>query len=190
MWGSRRRGAIRDGAVRSGLVAVRFGDFVGGSSGRATRRQCQPITVAGFTINTIDRAMRVVRASMAPTCDHPDEALPATRQEDVETRRSRRLAPLSRVIAVVVARELATAVLVDPAPLDVLGPIVEAAEELGYGYCYVADQGVGDDIYVLLGALAVQTSRIRLGPGVTNPYTRHPAVTATAATSEKSIVPR
>ena len=69
----------------------------------------------------------------------------------------------------VVARELATAVLVDPAPLDVLGPIVGAADELGYEYCYVADQGVGDDIYVLLGALAVQTSRIRSGPWCNQP---------------------
>ena len=76
--------------------------------------------------------------------------------------------------------KLATGVLIDPAPLAVLGPIVSAAERLGFEYCYVSDQGAGDDIYVLLGALAVQTDRIRLGPGVTNPYTRHPAVTAAA----------
>lgn len=78
------------------------------------------------------------------------------------------------------AREFATAVLVEPAPISALGPVVEAAERLGYGYCYVADQGLSNDVYVLLGALAVGSSRILLGPGVTNPYTRYPAVTATA----------
>jgi 5,10-methylenetetrahydromethanopterin reductase len=54
-----------------------------------------------------------------------------------------------------------------------------AAEELGYGYCVVADEGFMPDVYVSLGAAAQRTSRIRLGP-VTNGYTRHPAVTANA----------
>ena len=53
------------------------------------------------------------------------------------------------------------------------------AEELGYSYCMVADEGLMLDVYAVLGAAARVTSTIRLGP-VTNPYTRHPAATAAA----------
>ena len=54
-----------------------------------------------------------------------------------------------------------------------------AAEELGYSYCMVADEGLMLDVYAVLGAAARATSTIRLG-AVTNPYTRHPAATAAA----------
>lgn len=64
-------------------------------------------------------------------------------------------------------------------PVGELIATVQAAEELGYDYCLVADEGLMHDIYVVLGALAGNTSRITLGP-VTNGYTRHPAVTAAA----------
>ena len=57
-----------------------------------------------------------------------------------------------------------------------------AAEELGYDYCLVCDEGIMHDVYVCLGAIARETSRIKLGP-VTNGYTRHPAVTAVALAS-------
>ena len=53
------------------------------------------------------------------------------------------------------------------------------AEELGYSYCMVADEGLMLDVYAVLGAAALRTSAIRLG-AVTNPYTRHPAATAAA----------
>jgi len=59
---------------------------------------------------------------------------------------------------------------------------VRAAEDLGYDYCLLADEGFMPDVYVCLGAAAQQTSRIHLGP-VTNGYTRHPAVTAAALAS-------
>ena len=56
---------------------------------------------------------------------------------------------------------------------------IVAAEELGYSYCMVADEGLMLDVYAVLGAAARATSTIRLG-AVTNPYTRHPAATAAA----------
>ncbi len=56
---------------------------------------------------------------------------------------------------------------------------IVAAEELGYSYCMVADEGLMLDVYAVLGAAAKATSTIRLG-AVTNPYTRHPAATAAA----------
>ncbi|MYJ42539.1 MAG: LLM class flavin-dependent oxidoreductase [Acidimicrobiaceae bacterium] len=56
---------------------------------------------------------------------------------------------------------------------------IVTAEELGYSYCMVADEGLMLDVYAVLGAAAQATSTIRLG-AVTNPYTRHPAATAAA----------
>ncbi len=54
------------------------------------------------------------------------------------------------------------------------------AEELGFRYFYLADQGLSRDVYVTLAALASSTTSLRLGPGVTHPYVRHPAATAVA----------
>lgn len=68
---------------------------------------------------------------------------------------------------------------------DVLN-IIRAAEELGYRYCVVADEGFMPDVYVMLGMAAQQTSTIKLGP-VTNGYTRHPAVTANAAATLNEV---
>ncbi|MCC6147962.1 MAG: LLM class flavin-dependent oxidoreductase [Anaerolineaceae bacterium] len=60
---------------------------------------------------------------------------------------------------------------------------VQLAEELNISACYIADQGFTLDLYVMLTAAALQTKRIRLGPGVTHPYTRHPVVTAVSIAS-------
>jgi 5,10-methylenetetrahydromethanopterin reductase len=55
------------------------------------------------------------------------------------------------------------------------------AEQLGFSALWVLDSHLlFREVYTLLGALAVSTSRIRLGTGVTNPLTRHPTVTASA----------
>jgi 5,10-methylenetetrahydromethanopterin reductase len=67
-------------------------------------------------------------------------------------------------------------------PTMSVGEVIDTAvmaEELGYDFCLLADEGFMPDVYVTLGAIAQRTQRIRLGP-VTNGYTRHPAVTATA----------
>ncbi len=65
-----------------------------------------------------------------------------------------------------------------------VGEVVELAiraEQLGYTRCWVYDEGlVTRDVYVTLAAIASRTSSIRLGPGITNPYVRHPGATATA----------
>ena len=61
---------------------------------------------------------------------------------------------------------------------DVIAVALEA-ECLGYDYCMVADEGFHPDIYACLGVIARETERITLGV-MTNGYTRHPAVTATA----------
>ncbi|MBI2910769.1 MAG: LLM class flavin-dependent oxidoreductase [Chloroflexi bacterium] len=55
------------------------------------------------------------------------------------------------------------------------------AEELGFARLWVGDSPmIWQDVYVALTVLAMNTSRIGLGTGVTHPNVRHPAVTASA----------
>ena len=59
-----------------------------------------------------------------------------------------------------------------------VGSMVETA---GWDGIYLADtQNLAADVHVSLGIMATATERLRLVTGVTNPVTRHPAVTATA----------
>lgn len=53
-----------------------------------------------------------------------------------------------------------------------------AAEAAGLDGFWYADERFYRDSYSVLTACARATSVIRLGPGVTDPYTRHPAITA------------
>ncbi len=58
------------------------------------------------------------------------------------------------------------------------------ADDLGYDLVRIADsQCLFRDPYVALTLVALNTSRVKLGPGVTNPVTRHPTVTAGAIAS-------
>lgn len=55
------------------------------------------------------------------------------------------------------------------------------AEDLGYAAAWVPDQGFHRDPFVALTLAAESTSRLQLGLGVANAYTRHPATLARAA---------
>ncbi|MEZ5279433.1 MAG: LLM class flavin-dependent oxidoreductase [Acidimicrobiales bacterium] len=70
---------------------------------------------------------------------------------------------------------------------DVIAIAIEA-ERLGYDYCLIADEGFHPDVYVSLGAIARETSHIKLGV-MTNPYTRHPAATANALATVDALAP-
>jgi 5,10-methylenetetrahydromethanopterin reductase len=60
--------------------------------------------------------------------------------------------------------------------------LARRAEERGFdGFLLADSQNLNADIWVELALAGAATERIRLGPGVTNPVTRHPAVTASAA---------
>src|SRR4051812_39646338 len=57
----------------------------------------------------------------------------------------------------------------------------QQAEAAGFdGVTIVDSQNLSGDCYVALAAAAGETDRIKLGTGVTNPFTRHAAVTACA----------
>jgi 5,10-methylenetetrahydromethanopterin reductase len=67
------------------------------------------------------------------------------------------------------------------APAAELAETFVAAEQLGLDEVWIGDEGPAySDPFAVLAAAAVRTSRIALGVAVTNPYLRHPAVTASA----------
>jgi 5,10-methylenetetrahydromethanopterin reductase len=60
-------------------------------------------------------------------------------------------------------------------------PTAVAAEQAGWdGLAIVDSQNLSGDVYVALALAAKATDRLQLATGVTNPFTRHPAVTAAA----------
>jgi 5,10-methylenetetrahydromethanopterin reductase len=65
-------------------------------------------------------------------------------------------------------------------PVADLVRLAEEIERLGYRYLWVNDERLERDPFTVLAAMAQRNERIRLGPGVTNPYSRHPALIATA----------
>jgi 5,10-methylenetetrahydromethanopterin reductase len=71
-----------------------------------------------------------------------------------------------------------------PESLATFGELCREAEASGFDWLGVADsQSVFHELYVALTLAALNTSRVRLGPLVTNPLTRHLVVTASAMTS-------
>ncbi|MBH66923.1 MAG: hypothetical protein CMM58_01070 [Rhodospirillaceae bacterium] len=61
-------------------------------------------------------------------------------------------------------------------------------EELGFdGLTLTDSQNLSNDTYIALTLAARATSTIKLGPGVTNPLTRHAAVTASAISSLQQV---
>jgi 5,10-methylenetetrahydromethanopterin reductase len=67
--------------------------------------------------------------------------------------------------------------------------LVRVAEELGYDYAWIPDQTFYRDPYVVMAAMGLATERIQIGVGVTNPYTRHPAMAARAIATLDEVAP-
>ncbi|HZJ69635.1 MAG TPA: LLM class flavin-dependent oxidoreductase, partial [Planctomycetota bacterium] len=71
-----------------------------------------------------------------------------------------------------------------PESLAGWGAFCREAEDSGFDLLGVADsQSVFREMYVALAVAARETRRVRLGPLVTNPLTRHLVVTASAISS-------
>jgi 5,10-methylenetetrahydromethanopterin reductase len=76
---------------------------------------------------------------------------------------------------------LTTGVLLLPSyPVERLAALAQLAERAGYDYLWLADERFFREVYASLTLCALRTERIRLGPCVTDPYSRHPALTAMA----------
>ena len=65
-------------------------------------------------------------------------------------------------------------------PLDEIVKDVKLAEDAGFEYVWVTDHYNNKNVYETLALIAKETSTIKLGPGVTNPYVRGPAISASA----------
>ncbi len=70
---------------------------------------------------------------------------------------------------------------------DVLAAVT-TAEAAGLDFCLVADEGFNYDVYAMLAYILAHTQRLRVAP-ITNPYTRHPAVTASALATVNALAP-
>jgi 5,10-methylenetetrahydromethanopterin reductase len=65
-------------------------------------------------------------------------------------------------------------------PIDKIAKLVKLAESVGFEYAWITDHYNNKNVYETLAIIANETSTIKLGPGVTNPYVRSPAITAAA----------
>ena len=69
-------------------------------------------------------------------------------------------------------------------PIERTVELARLAETLGYERCWVYDEGLAaSDVYVTMTAIALATRSLEVGPGITNPYTRHAGATAGAIAS-------
>jgi 5,10-methylenetetrahydromethanopterin reductase len=68
--------------------------------------------------------------------------------------------------------------LIPEQPAEELLAAAQVADELGYYACYSADEIYHKDPWLLLGAAAARTERIRLGPCVASAYLRDPTSVA------------
>lgn len=66
------------------------------------------------------------------------------------------------------------------APVAELVATAQEAEALGCSFVWANDDRLQKDPYGVLAAIALATEHVRVGPGVTNPFTRHPALLAAA----------
>lgn len=66
-------------------------------------------------------------------------------------------------------------------PLQQMVHLAKVTEDLGYTHIWVGDSHlIWREAYVNMAAMALSTTAVKLGTGVTNPLTRHPSVVASA----------
>ncbi len=74
--------------------------------------------------------------------------------------------------------------------LQTVGPIAKLGEQQGFDVVSLVDSpSLAFDPYVGLTLAALSTERVRLGPGVTNPQTRHPLILANLAAALEQLAP-
>lgn len=72
-------------------------------------------------------------------------------------------------------------------PVLKIAHYAKLAEEQGFDNVWITDHYNNRDVYSTLTVLAMNTNRIKLGTGVTNPYTRNIAITASSIASINEI---
>jgi 5,10-methylenetetrahydromethanopterin reductase len=75
-------------------------------------------------------------------------------------------------------------------PLPQMIHLGRISEELGYSHIWVGDSHlIWREAYVNMAAIALNTTKAKLGTGVTNPLTRHPSVVGSAYTTLEECAP-
>ncbi|MCX6668640.1 MAG: 5,10-methylenetetrahydromethanopterin reductase [Methanothrix sp.] len=64
-----------------------------------------------------------------------------------------------------------------------IGYMAKLAEDAGFQNIWITDHYNNRDVWTTLAVLSLMTNKIRLGTGVTNPYTRNAAITASSIAS-------
>lgn len=64
-----------------------------------------------------------------------------------------------------------------------IGYMAKLAEDVGFENIWITDHYNNRDVWTTLAVLALMTNKIMLGTGVTNPYTRNTAITASSIAS-------
>ena len=70
--------------------------------------------------------------------------------------------------------------LLGDVPVPRLVDRARIAEANGYSAVWLADERFYREVYTCLGQIAAHTTKVLVGPSVTDPYSRHPALTAMA----------
>ncbi len=71
--------------------------------------------------------------------------------------------------------------LIAEEPVEQVVELARLAEELGFSRVWVPDEGLATrDVFVTMAAIAAGTQSISIGTGIVNPYSRHPAMVASA----------
>jgi len=68
-------------------------------------------------------------------------------------------------------------------PVLKIGYLSKLAEEAGFDTIWITDHYNNRDVWSTLAVLSLLTSRVKLGTGVTNPYTRNVGITASSIAS-------
>ena len=75
-------------------------------------------------------------------------------------------------------------------PLPKMIQLAKLSEDLGFSHIWVGDSHlIWREAYVNMAAAALNTSKVKLGTGVTNPLTRHPSVIASAYATLEELAP-
>jgi len=75
-------------------------------------------------------------------------------------------------------------------PLPKMIRLAKVTEELGFSHIWVGDSHlIWREAYVNLAAVALNTTKVKFGTGVTNPLTRHPSVVASAYATLEEYAP-
>jgi 5,10-methylenetetrahydromethanopterin reductase len=75
-------------------------------------------------------------------------------------------------------------------PLQKMIQLAKVTEEAGYSHIWVGDSHlIWREAYINMAAMALNTTKVKLGTGVTNPLTRHPSVVASGYATLEEYAP-